>query len=263
MIVNLASILKFTRARDQRMDQIITHHKATRLGKLNRQLQRVWRASLDLMLPNHCLLCASPCPHPLCCDCEQQLPHLQHHCHHCALPLPQPGICGDCLSREPAFDTCLCAYEYAGLLPRLINHFKHHGHTGVGRQLNLALRNRANRKPLPDVFTPVPLHWRGLMTRGFNQAEVLSQQLASELGVTHQCLVKKPSATPHQQQLNRRQRLGNARRAFAIAGVCDDLHVGLVDDVVTTGATVDAISQLLKAAGARTVTVYALARTPS
>jgi ComF family protein len=110
---------------------------------------------------------------------------------------------------------------------------------------------------------PVPLHWRRRWTRGFNQAEVIADELAYRLRIPlhAQALLRRQQHTP-QQQLTAAQRRRNLRSGFAIRGDVRGRHVALVDDVVTTGATAAEIARTLLDAGAASVQVWCLARTP-
>jgi Predicted amidophosphoribosyltransferases len=113
-----------------------------------------------------------------------------------------------------------------------------------------------------DLLVPVPLYWRDQRRRGYNQAAVITAQLSQKLQIPVIHALSKPRPRAHQQQLSRAQRLRDIRGVFTTTETLSGVHVGLVDDVITTGATVEAISSQLIAAGAASVTVFALARTP-
>jgi len=110
---------------------------------------------------------------------------------------------------------------------------------------------------------PVPLAKRRLRERGFNQAAMLGRWLSSHLGVhCDERLLLRTRETPAQQQLDAKARRRNLRQAFAVTGELTGKHVAIVDDVLTTGATAQAVAEVLRQAGARRVDVYCLARTP-
>ncbi|MGL5335760.1 MAG: ComF family protein, partial [Enterovibrio sp.] len=114
--------------------------------------------------------------------------------------------------------------------------------------------------PAPQLLA-VPMHWQRRITRGFNHSQLLATHLAAELQVS--CanhLLQRTRATQPQQQLDRQQRMTNLKNAFSMTGHCAK-HVAIVDDVVTTGATVKAICHELKLAGAEKIDIYCLART--
>ena len=117
--------------------------------------------------------------------------------------------------------------------------------------------------PRPDLLLPVPLAKRRLRERGFNQAGMLGRWLGSQLGVNcDERILARTRETPAQQRLDAKARRHNLRQAFAVTRELKGKHVAIVDDVLTTGATAQAIAQALRRAGARRVDVYCLARTP-
>ena len=115
-----------------------------------------------------------------------------------------------------------------------------------------------------DAVVPVPLHWRRRLARGYNQAERIARPLAGLLGLPPLSALSRRRATPPQSRLGREERLGNLRRAFRVPRPekISGLHLLLVDDVATTGATLDAAAATLKNAGAAAVTALAAGRTP-
>jgi len=209
-------------------------------------------------------------PYPLCSACEHELPWLDEHCLRCALPLPMAGlICGQCSRRPPAFDQVMAPWHYGFPLDTLISRFKHERQWPLGRLmaelLSLNLHHRFHEGlAKPALLLPVPLARRRLRERGFNQAGMLGRWLSKGLGIRcDERLLSRTRETPAQQSLDARARRRNLRQAFALA---DDvsiagLHVAVVDDVLTTGATAQAIARLLRQAGAARVDVYCLART--
>ncbi|WP_083607962.1 ComF family protein [Teredinibacter haidensis] len=233
------------------MDQTLTYNK-------------IINKALDLLLPNHCYLCDQTCSQTLCAQCRADLPLSQSdHCHICALPLPSQGICGECQKRKPSFDKCVTAYAYSGHIPTLINDFKHREQHAVGRQLTTQLAVQLSQiQDIPDALLAVPLHWKNQLKRGFNQADVIARELGKRLQIPVKYLVTKQQASHHQQQLTRRQRLANNLQAFRCESQLAIRHIALIDDVVTTGATAEIISRLLKKEGVTKVTLCALARTP-
>ncbi|SMF52894.1 comF family protein [Alteromonadaceae bacterium Bs31] len=230
-------------------------------------ISALYRHSLTLLLPNHCFLCDEPCSESLCTPCLQALPALTSCCSTCALPLASDGLCGECQRQKPSFDGCICPYSYQEQIPALINQFKHQRHIALGKLLaqTLAVKLRATQAAdelASSVLVPVPMHWRGLLSRGFNQAEVIAQELSKRLNLPLARAIRKKANTRHQQNLKRKQRLNNSRNLFVARTETAKKRILLVDDVMTTGATAEAISAVLKQAGAEQVIVVALARTP-
>lgn len=213
-----------------------------------------------------CVLCAAgPAePHGVCAPCRGELPYLHSACRRCALPLPQPAdACANCLQQPPAFASARAAWHYAFPVGQLIQRFKYHRDLTAGH--SLALLAAAQIRPVdpPDLLAPIPLHWRRYLTRGYNQAQLLAAEFGRQWNIpVKPRLLHKHTATGTQQQLKRGQRLRNLRDSFRVRGTPGGLHIGLVDDVITTGATLEAAARCLLEAGAARVSTFALARTP-
>jgi len=230
---------------------------------------------VDICLNNNqsCLLCDEPAEqaHPICTACEGELPWLDEHCRICALPLPINGmLCDLCARRRPAFRTVEAPWHYGFPIDALITRFKHQRQWPQGRLLALMLGNRlvhrfAEGLPRPALLLPVPMSAQRLRRRGYNQAAMLGTWLAAQLAIPcDDRLLSRPRDTPAQQELDARARRRNLKDAFAITrpDAIDGLHLALVDDVLTTGATAQTLARLLRDAGAARVDVYCLARTP-
>ncbi|MCQ4264848.1 amidophosphoribosyltransferase [Stutzerimonas stutzeri] len=220
----------------------------------------------------NCLLCDEPCDgHPLCGPCEAELPWLDGRCATCAVPLPTHGlVCGECQKRPPSYDHVEVPWRFAFPVDALITRFKHQARWPFGRllgeRLGLHLQHAfTDGLPQPDLLVPVPLARRRLRQRGFNQAQMLAQWLGGALTLpVDEHLLERVVDTPPQQQLDAATRRRNLRQAFCLAPGTDikGRHLALIDDVLTTGATAEALARLLKRAGAVRVDVYCLARTP-
>lgn len=222
-----------------------------------------------------CLLCGATAEQaalPLCAGCDDDLPWLAGQCTVCALPLPASGLtCGQCLRRAPAFHCVETPLRYGFPVDALITRFKHQANAPLGRLLGQLLERHllhayGDGLTRPDRLVPVPLSRRRERQRGFNQAQLLADWLAKPLGLpVDNHLLRRTQDTPPQQGLDAITRKRNLRNAFALAAGAsvEGLHLALVDDVLTTGATAERIARLLRHAGARRVDVYCLARTPA
>lgn len=226
---------------------------------------------LQLLYPPTCVLCGAPgrSGMDLCSGCYESLPWNRHYCTGCALPLPmaQPVeiLCGECQRRPPPFARCRTAFRYEGPLPGLISGLKFHQRLHLARLLGqcLALAIREQLPEPPSLLIPVPLHRHRLRERGYNQAAEIARQAARDLGIPidETCCVRARASAP-QAGLERTERRRNVRGVFAVRRPPKVTHVGLVDDVVTTGSTVGELTKVLLKAGVQRVDVLAVARTP-
>lgn len=231
---------------------------------------------LDRVLPAPCLLChrvstPASASRLICSDCAAALPTLAPpHCPTCALPLTHPAPrCGQCLVRPPAFSEARIPFVYQHPLDGLIHQFKYRRQLASGKLLGELFLHALQATPLtqrPDYLVPVPMHWRRRWQRGFNQTDILARQLGNALCIPTLYACRQPLNTHSQKGLSRTARLHNLRRSFTthpkVAPLLKHTHIALVDDVVTTTATARALSELLLAAGAQRVDIWALARTP-
>ena len=233
---------------------------------------RTVRFGLNLLhvalLPWRCLLCGAPGADgmDLCEPCAQEMPRNRSCCARCALPLPIPALaCGQCLRREPPWDAAWAPFRYGWPLDRLETRFKFGDDLAAGRMLAALWRDEPAPPEPPDWIVPVPLHRSRLRQRGYNQALELARPLAAGLRVAlrHDVLLRTRD-TSAQTELDRAARRLNVRGAFHLReGVVLPEHVALLDDVMTTGATLAECARLLKRAGVRRVDVWALARAPA
>ena len=228
----------------------------------------VYKSLLRGLLPATCLLCGGTARGALdlCADCAAQLPTLDNACPHCAMPLADAhgAPCGPCLQRAPRFGACIAALRYEHPVRELVSRFKFQGDLACGRMLAGLLARRLAALPPARrtgvVLVPVPLHPARLRERGFNQSERIARVLAAELGLALvNTLVRRVQRTADQKQLGAAARSRNLQGAFHATG-CAGRRIALVDDVITTGATAEAVTAALFAAGAAQVEVWCLAR---
>lgn len=213
-------------------------------------------------LPERCALCGAGTRHTrFCVPCEAALPRLpEAQCRLCALPLTSGSICGACVDRPPELDGVSAAYAYAFPLDALIQAFKYGGNLALAPVL--ADKLGAGAGTGVDALVPMPLAAARMRERGFNQAQELARIAGRALGVpvlAHAC--RKVTDTAPQAALPWKERARNVRGAF----VCDvDLtgrRVAIVDDVMTTGSTLNELARNLRRAGAVQVRGWVVART--
>lgn len=228
-----------------------------------------WAGTVGAYLwPHKCALClqAGQKDMDLCAGCEGDLPLNRHVCEHCAEPLPrelaQPVLCGACLKQPPVFDACVAPFLYAFPVDRMVQGLKYRGDLAYGRILGeLLARHLAVRQTRPDLVIPVPLGPTRYRERGFNQARELARPVCKALKLALRSdVVIRHRETHEQATLDRKERLKNTQHAFALTAPLTARHIAIIDDVVTTGSTVNEISKVLRAGGAEWIEVWAVAR---
>jgi ComF family protein len=228
---------------------------------------RALLTSLSSRLPSQCEVCRAWPADAVCEACAQRFAQPRPRCRTCALLTP-PGVtqCGACLTAPPPLDLCLAAVSYTYPWSDLIVSYKFNSRPGLSSSLALLLRSTPWVEPAlerADLLVPMPLSPQRLQERGFNQALVLARQLSADK-TTHDLLLRIKD-TPPQSQLKRAQRLRSVSGAFAVDPLQLDRvknqRVVLVDDVMTSGASLFAAASALRAAGAAHITGLVLART--
>jgi ComF family protein len=230
-----------------------------------------WRPALP-RLPHSCLLCdTSGTSAALCDDCLSDLPWNLHACRYCALPVPDgQGRCGDCDRRLPRQERTIAPLRYEFPVDHLVSGLKYHGRLASAPLLGGLLRDAVLDQPgpLPDLVLPVPLHARRLGERGYNQALEIARPLARATGLPLETrLLQRHRATAAQMTLDAARRARNPDAAFQVdarrlAALGHPVRVAVVDDVMTTGATLTEIARVLQEAGIAGIEFWVVARTP-
>jgi ComF family protein len=223
----------------------------------------LWNSLISWVLPPSCLLCGNAAHRDidLCATCVSGLGHNAPACLRCALPLGAWGICGRCTRRPPAFDRARAACVYDARARVLMPGLKYAGQLAVARTAARVMLDRLELDHT-DALVPVPLHPHRLATRGYNQALELARPLSRATGFRLRPeLLIRAADTPAQTGLTRRERVRNLRAAFRCE-TAPPPRVALIDDVMTTGATLDECARTLKRAGADYVEVWVFARAP-
>jgi ComF family protein len=233
-------------------------------------------AVLQWVFPMDCAVClrAAPDRH-LPCFCQSCWDSIQPlkgpMCPCCGRPFASPVAleyspshrCQSCRESPPAFDCVLSPYAYEGTLARAIHLFKYRKCVALARPLAKLMLVCKDKLPAVDLVLPVPLHPKRLRLREFNQSLLLADRIATDLSLPlslHN--LRRIRQTPPQTELHRAARAENVKHAFAPyhSKVLQDQRVLLIDDVLTTGATVNECAKALRQAGAKAVVVWTLAR---
>ena len=219
------------------------------------------------LVPTRCVVCTEVGidGYDVCPACLAALPWLDVACARCALPLglaeTNKAVCGACQRRAPPLASTTAAFAYSWPVDRLLRRFKFRQDLAAGRLLSQLLAQRCERAPRPQALVPLSLHVARLRRRGYDQALELARPLARDLGLPCLTALTRVRDTCAQSALEADVRARNVRGAF-VAEACLPEHVALVDDVMTTGATLYAAARALHAAGVRRVDAWVCARVP-
>ncbi len=238
------------------------------------RLASLARAGINLIFPPRCLACQEMVGQngTLCADCWPKMRWLRApHCARCGLPfghaLGEGAMCAGCLSAPSPVDFWRAALAYEGPAAELVARFKYQDGTMLAPVLAEWMRQAGAELLVgADLVVPVPLHWRRLFSRRYNQAGLLASRLGALCGLPVRTdLLRRTRHTQPQARMRRAERRRNVRGLFVVppknrahlAGKC----VVLIDDVHTTGSTLEACARMLKRAGAKEVRCLTLART--
>ena len=237
------------------------------------------------IFPSLCCLCRDTVRSPndcLCNLCISNLPWIKNPCPHCGISFQNNQLCPQCQKYPPPFRRCVAAFEYQhGSIDQLIMAIKTNPSCPEVKQLSAlfakVIEQTYQSSAMPEIIIPVPLHWRTMLKRGFNQTEAIAIALAKHFNsikvFNNLCLRQSYSSPQHLK--TKTQRIKDMHHAFAIRParhgyskktslslpVLENKTVAIVDDVVTTGATSSALAAVLIDAGVKYVDIWTLART--
>lgn len=232
----------------------------------------IWLNNIQSWLfPPVCIVCGSQVDKSggegkdLCPGCQADLPWQKNACFRCALPLHGTGddVCGRCQNDPPGYDHTCSAFHYAHPVDRLIQDLKFHHKLTAARLLGDIMADRLAQRtqPRPERIIPVPLHPARLHERGYNQALELARPVARKLGVPLDYRsVQRSRATPAQSDLPAEDRHRNVKGAFTVTQGFHARHVAIIDDVMTTGSTVEELAITLRKTGVEIIEVWVCAR---
>lgn len=234
---------------------------------------------LSSLFPSRCILCSQTVQESavnqnveVCLSCYQALPHNHSCCQHCSLPLPEEidgdVLCGRCIKSSPKYDYSHSLFRYEDDIINLVHQLKFGEKISyarsIGEMLLVAFENAiVDKYGKPDCIIPVPLHNKRLRQRGYNQSTEITRVMAKKTGmpIAYDAVVRR-RVTLTQTGLKAKERQKNIRGAFSVLDVENYRHVLIIDDVVTTGSTVNELSKELKRSGVERVGVLSIARAP-
>jgi ComF family protein len=213
--------------------------------------------ALDLLFPQSCIGCGRAGSY-ICSACRQSLvmmPSLV--CHVCGRPQPAGSICNRCLNFRAEVDGIRASFIFEGVMRRAIHEFKYHNLRALAKPLAQLLQKYLSVNPLPgDILIPVPLHRSRQRERGYNQSNLLAVELGRLVGlpVANDCLVRHKHTHSQARTSGILERQSNVAGAFHCSdSKIKDKQVLLIDDVATSGSTLNACAAALKSEGAASV----------
>ena len=222
----------------------------------------------DYVLPPTCILCGSPGfdSQDICTLCFNDLHKNKHCCYRCAeifeTANSTPLLCGQCISKSPAFDETYAPYMHQHTIRYLIASLKFKQNYKNARLLAYLLASYLEKTAeMPQSIIPVPLHKQRYKERGFNQSTEIAKTVSKRLNIpldTKSCIRKRN--TQHQFELPAKQRYTNIKNAFEVCQPIKAQHIAILDDVMTTGSTVNELAKVLKKAGVNRVDIWVCAR---
>ncbi len=234
-------------------------------------LRRFIPELISAVLPLPCPLCGKGVPfdgshNMFCTDCLKQMPMIRGKvCRTCGAEVD--GIfesCSDCMNApKPPWTRAYALFKYTDEVQECIHRFKYRGYTVLARPLaRLAAGVFDNETPHYDVIVPIPLHWRRFLQRGYNQSSLFAKELSKWTNIPVKRVLKRKKHTPRQAFLTRKERNLNINGAFSIfdSTEAEKRSILLIDDVMTTGATLSEAAGVLLNGGAARVDVLVIAR---
>jgi ComF family protein len=224
-------------------------------------------SGLRAALPARCLLCRAQAGDALACaGCRSEMPRMADACPRCALPSPDGAVCGDCFVKPPPLRFAVAAFRYAFPVDRMVKALKYSGELAVadwfGDVLAAAVADeRTGHGSDVAAIVALPLAPARQRLRGFNHAGEIARRVAHDLNLRCDRGLIRVRDTPPQASLPWAARARNLRNAFAATRRFDGARLALVDDVMTTGATLHEAARALRHAGAQSVDAWVVART--
>lgn len=219
---------------------------------------------IDAVLPARCLICRQPAQIglALCSSCHAELPYNRASCTRCAQPITAQGmVCGHCQQFPPHYNQAFSPLRYKDQARQLILELKFQGKLRNARLLAKLFYEQLPANEQPEVLIPVPLHPKRLRERGYNQSLELARELAKLTAIPFDTQsAQRNRYTERQADLPLKDKKGNVKNAFEVIGNLKTRHVAIIDDVMTSGHTVNEFAHVLKQSGVEIVDIWVMAR---
>ncbi|MCH8235514.1 MAG: ComF family protein [Chloroflexi bacterium] len=232
--------------------------------RIRDMVRRVASTATHALFPARCVHCGRD--GELICDrCLAGATRIDREasCRMCALPTDGVTLCGRCSTNPAPASSLIAVFAFDGAIRSAIHALKYDGLRSIAPALSVEMAARwGDRRKVPDATVPVPLHRSRLRARGYNQAELLARNVAAHTGAPLRTdLLRRVVDSPSQaSSVGEAERAGRVRDAFKAGAAVDGLHILLIDDVATTGSTINSAAQTLLEAGAWGVSALVLAR---
>ena len=230
-------------------------------------MKNLINAFIDLFFPTFCVVCNNPITHQdnhICEECLNLIKStktLTDRCSVCSSPF-EDGKCSFCTERKVYIDQNICCFDYDGAVKKLMGGYKFRGHKRISKVFSLLFINTVVNIPKADIITSVPITKKKKWKRGYNQSQVFAKELGRHYRLKYLKLLKESKKTLVQHELNITERFFNILGRYTVLNKSHVLRktIILVDDVFTTGATVNECARVLKEAGAEKVFSITMAR---
>ena len=227
------------------------------------------KEGINLLFPGLCLCCGNKLvsgENVICNQCFSRIEYVSaRRCLVCAKPLEKPGICGECRKNRPYFDKLLSIFVYKEPISSVLHYFKYKGFRKIINFLKpfIGKEIEALKTEKIDEIIPVPMHKEKLKEREYNHSNLIASVISETLGIGmyNRLSVKKPYKAQANISAKDKRKL-NVKDVFTVNGKPSE-NILIIDDIVTTGSTVNEISKALKDKGAQKIIVFSLARTPN
>jgi len=223
----------------------------------------VFQQIINCLFPQPCFLCGDINTQAICTACLNDLPYLQTTCIYCGADLPISDVCGDCTAQPPIFNQAKALFSYSYPVNILIQAAKFQKNFAILKMLGDLMGQHFKHEKQPDVLIPIPLHFNRLHERGYNQSLEMAKCIALHTNIdVDNKVCQRIKDTPHQVKLSAKERRRNLKGAFRVKNLpAQWQHIVLIDDVITTGSTVNELAKVLFNAGVQRVDVWCCART--